>query len=183
MLSPVIKMINIPAYCITSQHADGHMMAKLQRLFGMRAIYGSSTKGGLSVLRQGINVLTEKKVSICISVDGQSGPSMRIKDGALYFARMSGAPIVPCCYSSSNGRFLNRWDRFLIPGLFGTISVNVGDPIYIDRNISDEEFEKKRSEIEDIMEKQLRDLDGEFNLYHVERDLTATEFKKQMRKK
>ena len=181
MLSPVIKSAGVPAYCIASQHTDGRMMARLQRLFGLRAVYGSSSKGALSVLRQGVDVIREKKVSMCITVDGPSGPSMRIKDGALYFARMTGAPIVPCCFSASRGFFMKRWDRFLVPGLFGTISVNIGQPIYIDSKMTGEELEKKRSEIEDVMEKQMRDLDADFNLFHVERDLTATEFKKQMR--
>lgn len=178
MLSPIIKRSGVPAYCIASKHNDGRMMARLQRLFGLRAIYGSSTKGALSVLREGVRIIQEKNASICITVDGPSGPSMRIKDGALYFARMTGAPIVPCCFSASRGFFLNRWDRFLIPKLFGTISVNIGEPIYLDAKLSGPEFEQKKSEIESIMEKQLRDLDAEFNLFHVERDMTASEFKK-----
>lgn len=182
MLSPIIKRSGVRAYCIASKHNDGRMMARLQRMFGLRAIYGSSSKGALSVLRDGVRIIQNKKASICITVDGPSGPSMRIKDGALYFARMTGAPIVPCCFSASRGKFLNRWDRFLIPGFFGTISVNIGEPIYIDSKISGTDLEKKRSEIEDIMEKQLRDLDAEFNLFHVERDMTATEFKEQQRK-
>lgn len=183
MLSPIIKRAGLRAYCVASQHTDGRIMARLQRLFGLRAIYGSSSKGALSVLREGIRVIRDKKASICITVDGPSGPAMKVKDGALYFACMTGAPIVPCCFSSSRGFFLNRWDRFLVPGLFGTISVNIGEPIYLDSKMSAEEFEQKRAEIENIMEKQLRDLDTEFNLFHVESGMTATEFKKQRRGK
>ena len=182
MLSPIIKQSGLRAYCVASKHNDGRMMARLQRLFGLRAIYGSSTKGALAVLRDGVRVIQEKKASICITVDGPSGPSMRVKDGALYFARMTGAPIVPCCFSASRAKFLNRWDRFLIPGFFGIISVNIGEPIYIDSKLSGVEFEQKKSEIESIMEKQLRDLDDTFHLFHVERDLTAGEFKKHKNK-
>ena len=182
MLSPVIKSAHIPAYCIASRHKDGRMMARLQRLFGMRAIYGSTTDGGVAVLRQGVKTMREKNASICISVDGPSGPSMCVHDGALYFARMTGAPIVPCCFSASRAMFLNRWDRFLIPKLFGTLTVNIGEPIYVDSKLSGVAFEEKRKEIEEIMVKQLRDMDAEFNLFHVERGIKSSEFKKQHKK-
>nr|MBQ0091696.1 DUF374 domain-containing protein [Candidatus Enterousia merdequi] len=122
MLSPVIKSANVKAYCIASQHKDGRMMARLQRLFGLRAIYGSTSKGALTVLREGVRTIKETNSSICISVDGPSGPSLQVKDGALFFARMTGAPIVPCCFSCSKPIYLDKWDKFMIPKLFGTIS-------------------------------------------------------------
>lgn len=54
--------------------------------------------------------------------------------------------------------------------------------MYIDSKISPAEFEEKRKELEDIMVKQLRELDSEFNLYVVEQDLKASEFKEAKRK-
>jgi len=183
MLSPLIKSVGIPAYCIASRHRDGHIMACLQRLFGMRAIYGSTTNGAVAVMRGAIRVIRDKKASICISVDGPSGPSMHVYDGALYFARMTGAPIVPCCFSASRAKFLNRWDRFLIPKLFGTITCAIGEPIYIDSKLKGDAFEQKRAEIEEIMVAQLRKMDAEFNLFMVERGIKSSEFKKQMRNK
>ena len=57
----------------------------------------------------------------------------------------------------------------------------IGKPIFIDKNITGEEFEEKRRKIEDIMVKQVRDLDAEFNLPVVEQGLTASEFKQKIR--
>jgi len=181
MLSPLIKSMKIPAYCITSQHADGRFMAKLQRLFGLRAIYGSGTKGSLNVLREGVRVTREKKSSIVVSVDGPSGPAFACHEGALYFAKMSGAPIIPCCFSASRAKMLNRWDRYLIPKLFGTITCGIGEPIYIDAKSKGEDFEKKRLEVEKSMLEQLRKMDAEFNLPIVEYGITASEYKKRLR--
>lgn len=181
MLSPLIKSMKIPAYCITSQHADGRMMAKLQRLFGLRAIYGSGTKGALTVLREGVRVTKEKKSSIVISVDGPSGPAFACHEGALYFAKMSGAPIIPCCFSASRAKMLNRWDRYLIPKLFGTITCGIGEPIYVDSKAKGEEFEQKRQEVETAMLEQLRKMDAEFNLPVVEYGITASEYKQRLR--
>ena len=182
MLSPAICMGGVRAYCIASKHRDGQMMARLQRLFGLRAIYGSTSEGAISILRQGVRVLSEKKKSLCLSVDGPSGPSLHCQDGALYFARMTGAPIVPCCFSASRAFFMNKWDRYLVPKLFGTITCRVGEPIYIDSSLRGEAFEKKRQEVEQIMVKQLREMDAEFNLFQIEQGITAKEFKEQRRK-
>lgn len=183
MLSPMIKSARIKGCCISSRHKDGHMMARLQRLFGMIAIYGSTSSGAVSVLREGVRIIRDKKLSMCITVDGPSGPSLRLQDGALYFARMTGAPVVPVCFSCSKPIYLDRWDKFMIPKLFGTISVNIGEPIYIDSKLHGEEFEKKRIEIEEIMIKQLRHMDQEFNLPETPCDLNATDYKKQKRTK
>lgn len=182
MLSPVIKSARIKSYCVASRHKDGRMMARLQRLFGLRAIYGSTSDGAVSVLREGVRVMTHEHVSMCVPVDGPSGPSMHVQDGALYFARMTGAPIVPCCFSCSRPMYMDRWDKFMIPKLFGTLSCHIGEPIYIDSKLRGEEFEKKRMEIEEIMVKQLREMDGEFKLPDVPRGIHSTEYKKHSRK-
>lgn len=183
MLSPVIKSAKVRAYCVASRHKDGRMMARLQRLFGLRAIYGSTSDGAVAVLREGVRIMRNEKVSMCVPVDGPSGPSLRLQDGALYFARMTGAPIVPCCFSCSRPMYMDRWDKFMIPKLFGTISCRIGEPIYIDSNLRSESFEQKRKEIEEIMIKQLHDMDKEFNLPKIECDLNATDYKKHNRKK
>jgi lysophospholipid acyltransferase (LPLAT)-like uncharacterized protein len=181
MLSPVICTQGIKSYAITSRHKDGRMMAKLQRLFGLKAIYGSTSSGGISVLRQGVRVISDEKWSICMSPDGPSGPSMRVQDGALYFAKMTGAPIIPVCYSVSKPWFQKRWDRYLVALPFSKIVCKIGKPIFVDSKVSSDEFEKIRKNLENIMVKQVRDLDGEFNLFKVEQDQTAGEFKKMMR--
>lgn len=182
MLSPVIKSARIKSYCVASRHKDGRIMARLQRLFGLRAIYGSTSDGAVAVLREGVKVMKDEKVSMCVPVDGPSGPSLHLQDGALYFARMTGAPIVPVCFSCSRPIYMNRWDKFMIPKLFGTISCRIGEPMYIDSKLRGAEFEKKRAEIEDIMVKQLHEMDNEFNLPKIESGLNATDYKEQVRK-
>lgn len=181
MLSPLVCLGGMKSYAITSRHKDGRMMAKLQHLFGLRAIYGSSHNGGISVLRDGVRMLRRGDHSLCISPDGPGGPSMRVQEGALYFAKMTGAPIIPVCFSARHVWMQNRWDRYLLVYPFTKIKCIVGDPIFIDAKISNEDFEKKRQELENIMVQQLRELDAEFNLYYAEQDLTSAEYKKAKR--
>lgn len=183
MLSPIVCIGGMHSYAVASQHKDGRIMAKVQRLFGLRSIYGSTSKGGISVLRQGIRILRDGGYSICISPDGPGGPSLRVQDGALYFAKMSGAPIIPVCYTSSRGWFQARWDRFLITKPFSKILCEVGNPIYVDANADAVQMENIRKNIEDFMVKQMRDMDAKFNLFQVEQDMTATEFKQRQREK
>ena len=181
MLSPIVCLGGMRAYAVASRHKDGRMMAKLQRLFGLKSIYGSTSEGGISVLREGVRILRRGDYSMCLSPDGPGGPSLRVQDGALYFAKMTGAPIIPVCYSSSRAWFQNRWDRYLVALPFSTITCKIGNPIFIDSKINAEDFEKLRKKIENLMVRQVREMDGEFNLFKVEQDLTAAGFKDKMR--
>ncbi|MBQ4070079.1 MAG: lysophospholipid acyltransferase family protein [Alphaproteobacteria bacterium] len=181
MLSPIICLGGMQAYAVASRHKDGRMMAKLQRLFGLRAIYGSSHKGGVSVLREGLRVLNKGDFGICMSPDGPGGPSLRVQDGALYFAKMSGAPIIPVCFSAKRAWFQERWDRYLLALPFNKLTVRVGEPVFVPKKCSAEEFEQIRKNLEDVMVQQVHDMDAEFGHPMVEQDLTASEFKKKKR--
>ena len=181
MLSPIIRMRGMRGYAIASRHKDGRMMAKLQRLFGLKAIYGSTSEGGISVLRQGVRVLRDGRYTLCLSPDGPGGPSMRVQDGALYFAKMTGAPIIPVCFSSSRAWIQKRWDRYLLALHFSRINCVVGKHVFVAPNACAEEFEKVRKNLENVMVQQVRDLDAEFGLFKVEQDLTADKFKQDMR--
>lgn len=182
MLSPFVLIWGLPGWAVSSRHKDGRMMAKLQRMFRLKPIYGSSSEGGVSVLREGVRILRkDKNKVICISPDGPSGPSLRFQDGALYFAKMSGAQIVPVCYSASNAMFQNRWDRYLVALPFSRITCKIGDPIFVDPKTTKEEFEKIRRKIEGVMVKQVRELDAKYNHKSVEQDLMSGEFKQKLR--
>ena len=181
MLSPIICLGGMQAYAVASRHKDGRMMAKLQHLFGLRAIYGSSSKGGVSVLREGLRVLARGDHGICMSPDGPGGPSLRVQDGALYFAKMSGAPIIPVSYSVSRAWIQKRWDRYLVALPFNKIYCNIGNPVFVPRKATPQEFEKIRLDLETFMVKQMRELDAEFGLPPAEQDLTASEFKRKLR--
>jgi lysophospholipid acyltransferase (LPLAT)-like uncharacterized protein len=183
MLSPIVRMYGIRGYAVSSRSKDGRMMARLQRLFGLRSIYGSTSDGGISVLRQGVRVLRDGRNVICMSPDGPSGPSLRMQDGAMYFAKMSGAPIIPVCFSCSHPWFQKRWDRYLIARPFSKITCAAGEPVFVDPKASKKEFEAIRKRIEDVMVGQVRDMDKEFTDFKVEQDLTATEFKKSRKDK
>jgi len=179
--SAVMGWYRMRSYVVTSNHKDGRLMAKIQRMFGARAIYGSSTSGALSLLRQGVRLLNKGGCCLVISPDGPGGPSLCLQDGAMFFAKMTGAPIIPVCFTASHAWFQKRWDRYLVALPFSKVIMDVGDPIFVKSEVKTPEFEQERKKIEKICVKQLRDLDKTFNLMQVEQGLTASEFKRQMR--
>lgn len=181
MLSPLICLGGMHAYAVASRHKDGRMMAKLQHLFGLRAIYGSSHKGGVSVLREGLRVLARGDHGICMAPDGPGGPSLRVKEGALYFAKMSGAPIIPVCFTAKRAWIQDRWDKYLLALPFNKIVYNIGEPVFVPKRASAEEFEKIRKDLEDFMVAQMHELDAEFGLPVIEQDLKSSAYKKQKR--
>ena len=182
MLSPVIALARVHGYAIADPRRDGRAIARMERLFGLRTIYGSSAKGGVSVLKKGITVLNSGRFCLALSPDGPVGPSMRFHDGALYFAKMTGAPIIPVCYSCSCPWFLNRWDRYLLTKPFSIIAGTVGEPIFIDRKTKIDDFENIRKKLEDLMVKQAHDLDKKFTDFRVEQDLTPENFESKAKK-
>ncbi|MDR0967315.1 MAG: DUF374 domain-containing protein [Rickettsiales bacterium] len=160
MLSPIVYKIGIRGYALAAKQKDGRQMAKLQRLFGLRAIYGSTgNKGAAAALRQGVRRLRSGAI-LALSPDGPRGPLMRLNDGALYYAYMTGAPIIPVCFSSSRAWMQNRWDRYLISLPFSRIICNVGNPVFIKKH----NWEEQREALESFMIKQLQDTDAKFGL-------------------
>ena len=183
MLSPAIALARVRGYAIADKRRDGRAIAKMEKLFGLKTIYGSSSGDGVSVLRKGVAALRQGKNCLALSPDGPRGPSMRFHDGALYFAKMTGAPIIPVCYSCSRPWFLNRWDRYLLTKPFSIMVGEVGKPIFIDRQTKIEEYENIRKSLEDLMVQQAYDLDKRFTDFRVEQDLTAENFEKYTNKK
>ncbi len=179
--SVVMLLYRMRSCAVASRHKDGRLMAKIQRLFGATAIYGSTSSGAVSVLREGVRVLHNEGRCIVMCPDGPSGPSLKLQDGAMYFAKMANVPIIPVCFSSSKSWFQTRWDRYLVTLPFAKTIIDVGEPIFVKSKIKTEAFEKEREKIERICVKQMRDLDKIFNLMHVEEGLTATEFKRKLR--
>ena len=182
MLAPVMAMYHMRTCSLASKNKDGRMMAKMLKLFGAtKSIYGTHYDGGVSALCNGVRMLRRGNRSIVMCPDGPSGPSMRVKDGLLYYAKMSGAPIIPVCFTCSRPWIQKRWDRYMVALPFSKIVVNVGKPIFVPGKMSKKEFEEVKHNIDSVMIKQLRRLDSMYDLFEVEEGLDSAEFKEKLR--
>ena len=148
------KTINL----LTSKHRDGQLISKTVSHFGFHSIMGSSSKGGIKAL---MSMVKKLSVGECIGLtpDGPRGPRMRVSNGIISIARLSGAPIIPIAFSIDNGKILNTWDRFLFALPFGRGIFVWGRPIYVSRDADSSLQEKVRRDLEARLIKITNDAD------------------------
>ena len=137
-------------YILMSQHRDGQLSAGVVGHFGIKTVTGSSTRGGALAFRALVKALKNGDY-VGVSPDGPRGPRMRAGKGIISVARLSGAPIIPVAFGSTNGRCLSSWDRFLVARPFGRRVLVWGNPIYIDRAASPKDEETSRRQVEDAL--------------------------------
>ncbi len=132
---------------LVSSHRDGEYLARLGKGLGYDSIRGSSTRGGSTALREMIKAVQAGR-SVAITSDGPTGPREKVKPGALQVARMTGAPLIPISAGTKQAWWFEGWDRFLIPKPFAHVRVAIGEPMLIEREVTDSELEKRALELE-----------------------------------
>ena len=134
-------------YSLVSPSTDGEIIARTLRMFGVRAIRGSSYKSGSKAFRELIRIVRDKGL-VFITVDGSRGPVFKVQKGILHLAKISGKPILPVTYGAEKAHVFKSWDRFIIPYPFTRVVVIYGEPVYVARASSEEEIEEKRIALE-----------------------------------
>ena len=134
-------------HMLISQHRDGQIIAQTIGHFGIKTTAGSSSKGGARALRSILKTISQGAY-IGITPDGPRGPRMRLSEGIVTIARLSGVPIIPVAYSCRNGHHLKSWDRFLVTYPFTKNVVVWGEPIEVSRDIDAAGQEQTRLKIE-----------------------------------
>ncbi len=86
-----------------------------------------------------------------ITPDGPRGPRMRVGEGTVAIARLSGAPIVPATFATSRRRVLQSWDRFVLALPFARGVFLWGEPIAVPRDADAETGESCRAALEAAM--------------------------------
>ena len=129
-------------YALTSQSKDGELVAKFASIFGIKAVRGSSNRGGLEALVQLLRV-TKKGGRVAFAVDGPKGPKGEVKAGIIYLSQKLQVPILPFSAISDNYWELRKtWDKTRIPKPFSTVTVKYGKPYVVAK---DEEVEKAQA--------------------------------------
>ena len=138
------------ATMLISGHRDGRLIAQTLKHFDIESVMGSAGKGGAQATRRLIKLMREGVV-VGITPDGPRGPRMRVGEGTITLARLSGAPIVPATYSASRRRIIASWDRFVLALPFSRGVFLWGDPIEVPRDANAAMLEAKRLEVEETM--------------------------------
>jgi lysophospholipid acyltransferase (LPLAT)-like uncharacterized protein len=123
----------LPIHTLVSRHRDGRFIGAVVRRFGIEPIFGSSSRGGATGLRNLLAVLRQGDM-IGITPDGPRGPRREAAFGVAQLAALSGVPVVPLAARTSRRIQLNTWDRMPVPLPFGRGVVVCGPAISVPRN-------------------------------------------------
>jgi lysophospholipid acyltransferase (LPLAT)-like uncharacterized protein len=116
---------------LTSLSNDGTLMAEYITRIGLRAVRGSSSRGGLKAARELLGAVQEGWHA-AITVDGPRGPFKEVKPGPFEIARRSGAAIIPVgVRASGEVSFKRAWDHFRLPLPGARVVLVYGAPIVL----------------------------------------------------
>ncbi len=135
---------------LTSPSKDGEILARVVGGFGMGAVRGSSSRRGSQALRELVTLITSGG-DVAITPDGPRGPCYKLGPGAISLARLTGATIVLMHASFSRCVRMKTWDGFIIPLPFSTVSITVDDTITVPRDLTDDQFESIRRQVETLL--------------------------------
>jgi lysophospholipid acyltransferase (LPLAT)-like uncharacterized protein len=147
------------AVILISRSFDGELITCILRKFGFDAVRGSSSRSAREGLL-GLKRVIENGKTAIFTADGPRGPIYHTKMGPIKLAQLTGAPIGAFYLLPEKAWVINSWDRFLIPKPFARICVSWAQWIRVDPDLSTEQFEPKRQELNDALERaRLRALD------------------------
>lgn len=141
---------------LVSASRDGGLLARVLEDFGIETIRGSSSRRGGQALIE-LTSCAERGWDLAITPDGPRGPRYEAQEGVIATAQLTGLPIVPISYHLNWKIRLNSWDGFQIPLPFARCNVVSAKPIVIPRDVTDEEREALRKELEQSLREISRD--------------------------
>ncbi len=110
---------------MASRSEDGEIIATFLKYWGFVAARGSSSRGGDAASSEFLEALKNAPGG-ALTPDGPRGPARACKRGILVLAEQGNGLVLPSASSSSRPRFLNSWDRFLLPLPFSRCVVVFG---------------------------------------------------------
>jgi lysophospholipid acyltransferase (LPLAT)-like uncharacterized protein len=141
---------------LVSASKDGAFLSAILKAFRVQAVRGSSSRRGPQALLE-LTGWAEKGFDLAITPDGPRGPCYIIQDGVMSLAQLTGLPIIPTTFNLNWKVQVNSWDRFQIPLPFARCDVNVGKPVRVPRDCTDDQRELLRQELERTLREMSKD--------------------------
>ncbi|MCP4372015.1 MAG: lysophospholipid acyltransferase family protein [Deltaproteobacteria bacterium] len=138
-----------------SKSKDGEIIAAIAKRTGWYPVRGSSSRGGSGALHDMIRRLKKFGLAAHI-VDGPRGPAGIVKPGTIRLVHETGSVIIPFYASAEKAWYINSWDKFMLPKPFTKVTLFFGEMIRFSPSKNDEDFEKQRLHLENIMRPELR---------------------------
>ncbi|MDR3739410.1 MAG: lysophospholipid acyltransferase family protein [Terracidiphilus sp.] len=140
------------AVILISRSFDGELITRTLKLFGYDAVRGSSSRSGREGLL-GLKHVIEAGNTAIFTADGPRGPIYQTKMGPIKLAQMTGAPIGAFHLEPEHAWVMKSWDHFLVPRPFTRICVSWAQWTHVEHELSAEDFEPKREELNDAIER------------------------------
>ncbi len=132
---------------LVSASKDGALLTAIFQRFGVQPVRGSSSRRGAQALLE-LSSWAQRGYDLAITPDGPRGPRYVVADGAITLAQITGLPLVPGSYHLNWKITVKSWDRFQIPLPFARCDIFVGKVISIPRELTAEQREQFRREVE-----------------------------------
>ncbi len=135
---------------LVSASKDGALLAAILERFNAQPVRGSSSRRGQQALLE-LLTWSEKGYDLAITPDGPRGPRYSIQRGIMTLAQITGHPISPVSFSCASKITLRSWDRFVIPLPFSRCRIQLGKPILVPKNASEEDRTALRESLRQAM--------------------------------
>ena len=138
---------------LASASKDGEIISAFLDRFGIRAIRGSSSRGGGRALIE-MKRAIEAGYIMAITPDGPRGPRYSISPGVIKLAQITGGLILPIHVTYSSYWQLKTWDGFMIPKPFSRIHITFDVLHEVPATVVAETFENARIHLEQMLRPQ-----------------------------
>ena len=150
------KMTQKP-HVLISRSRDGNLVAYTSKILRLGVIRGSrrakftdKEKRGAGALRDMVQTIKNGDC-IFMTPDGPRGPRMRMGEGPIRLAKLTGAPLIAYGLATQKNKLFNSWDRFMLPYPFGKGHIVFAGPIYVDKNAKEDDIKRIRLEFEKLL--------------------------------
>ena len=139
-----------PGAALTSASKDGEILAAFLNRFGVRAIRGSSSRGGARALVEMKRAIEDGYI-MGITPDGPRGPRYHLNPGVVKLAQVTGGFVLPVRVRYSRCWQLKSWDGFMIPKPFATVEITFDTLHEVPPTADDAAFEAERVRMERML--------------------------------
>ena len=135
---------------VVSASRDGQYVSDLISFFGIKAMRGSSRKGGANALLGATRALQDG-FNVSFTPDGPRGPKYTMSRGPVYLASAHGTKIIPVSINASRYWSVKSWDNFQIPKPFCTLTLVVGTPVAVPVGLDEKGIEEWRLKVQSAL--------------------------------
>lgn len=143
-----------PSCVMISKSLDGEVASRVAEAAGVYPVRGSSSRDGGKAMKEMIDRIRRHGFGVQL-LDGPRGPAGVVKAGAIAIAQAAEAALVPAHVVCDRAWHMRSWDRFMVPKPFARVTVTFHPLIRLDPLVHDEDFEKQRKALEDVLKPHL----------------------------